>query len=126
MNFNRIILAGRLTADPESKELPSGTTLAKFRLASNETWTDRDGQKQEDTCYVDVDAFGRRGEIVMEYFSKGKPILVEGKLKFSQWDDDNGNSHSKHSILMDDFSFISTRNGESDDTDQDDGDHLPF
>ena len=111
MSFNKTILMGNLTRDPEIRSLPSGATVTNFGLAVNETWTDKaSGEKREEVCFVDVDAWGRQGEVVLEYFSKGKPILVEGKLKFRTWEADDGSKRSKHSITLDRFSFVGSRN----------------
>jgi len=110
MSFNKTILMGNLTRDPEIRSLPSGQTVTNFGLAVNETWTDKaSGEKREEVCFVDVDAWGRQGEVVLEYFSKGKPILIEGKLKFRTWEADDGTKRSKHSITLDRFSFVGSR-----------------
>jgi len=111
MSFNKTILMGNLTRDPEIRSLPSGATVTNFGLAVSETWTDKaSGEKREEVCFVDVDAWGRQGEVVLEYFSKGKPILIEGKLKFRTWEADDGTKRSKHSITLDRFSFVGSRN----------------
>lgn len=118
MSFNKTILMGNLTRDPEIRSLPSGQTVTNFGLAVSERWTDKaSGGKREEVCYVDVDAWGRQGEVVLEYFSKGKPILVEGKLKFRQWEAEDGGKRSKHSVTLDRFSFVGSKddNGASSD-----------
>ncbi len=126
MSFNKTILMGNLTRDPEIRSLPSGQTVTNFGLAVNETWTDKtSGEKREEVCFVDVDAWGRQGEVVLEYFSKGKPILVEGKLKFRTWEADDGSKRSKHSITLDRFSFVGSRN-DSNGASSEDLDEVPF
>jgi len=126
MSFNKTILMGNLTRDPEIRSLPSGQTVTNFGLAVNETWTDKaSGEKREEVCFVDVDAWGRQGEVVLEYFSKGKPILVEGKLKFRQWEAEDGGKRSKHSITLDRFSFVGSRN-DSNGASSEDLDEVPF
>ena len=111
MSFNKTILMGNLTRDPEMRSLPSGQTVTNFGLAVSESWTDKaSGEKREEVCFVDVDAWGRQGEVVLEYFSKGKPILVEGKLKFRTWEADDGTKRSKHSVTLDRFSFVGSKN----------------
>ncbi len=111
MSFNKTILMGNLTRDPEIRSLPSGQTVTNFGLAVSETWTDKtSGEKREEVCFVDVDAWGRQGEVVLEYFSKGKPILIEGKLKFRTWEADDGTKRSKHSVTLDRFSFVGSKN----------------
>lgn len=126
MSFNKVILMGNLTRDPEVRELPGGGSVTTLGLAVNEKWTTKDGEKREDVCFVDVDAFGRQGEVVMEYFGKGKPILIEGKLRFRSWEDGDGNKRSKHSLVLDRFSFVGSRDSSNgqlpDSTDND----VPF
>ncbi|MAE19953.1 single-stranded DNA-binding protein [Candidatus Poribacteria bacterium] len=109
-SFNKVILMGNLTRDPELRSLPSGTTVVNFGLAVSERWKDKNtGEQREEVCFVDVDAFGRQGEVVSEYFSKGKPILVEGRLRFRQWETDSGEKRSKLSVTLDRFSFVGSR-----------------
>jgi len=108
-NFNRIIMAGHLTRDPELKELDGGKHLTNFGLACNRTWTDSQGNKQEEVCFVDCTAFGKTAEIIMRYCQKGKPILVEGRLKFEQWQDDAGNKKSKHRIVVERMQFLGSK-----------------
>jgi single-strand DNA-binding protein len=126
MSFNKTILMGNLTRDPEIRSLPSGQTVTNFGLAVNETWTDKaSGEKREEVCFVDVDAWGRQGEVVLEYFSKGKPILIEGKLKFRTWEADDGTKRSKHSITLDRFSFVGSKNDSNGASSEEMGD-VPF
>ena len=126
MSFNKTILMGNLTRDPEMRSLPSGQTVTNFGLAVSESWTDKaSGEKREEVCFVDVDAWGRQGEVVLEYFSKGKPILVEGKLKFRQWETEDGSKRSKHSITLDRFSFVGSKNDSNGASSDEMGD-IPF
>ena len=109
-SYNKVILMGNLTRDPELRSLPSGTTVVNFGLAVSERWKDKNtGEQREEVCFVDIDAFGRQGEVVNEYFSKGKPILVEGRLRFRQWETDSGEKRSKLSVTLDRFSFVGSR-----------------
>jgi single-strand DNA-binding protein len=129
MSFNKTILMGNLTRDPEAKSFPSGTTLTSFGLAVNETWTDKtSGEKKEDVCFIDVDAWGRQGEVIMEYFSKGKPILVEGRIRYRTWEADDGSKRSKHSVNLERFSFVGSKNDSNGSSSSDDGelDQVPF
>ena len=126
MSFNKTILMGNLTRDPEMRSLPSGQPVTNFGLAVSESWTDKaSGEKREEVCFVDVDACGRQGEVVLEYFSKGKPILVEGKLKFRQWEAEDGSKRSKHSITLDRFSFVGSKNDSNGASSDEMGD-IPF
>jgi single-strand DNA-binding protein len=126
MSFNKTILMGNLTRDPEMRSLPSGQTVTNFGLAVSESWTDKaSGEKREEVCFVDVDAWGRQGEVVLEYFSKGKPILIEGKLKFRTWEADDGTKRSKHSVTLDRFSFVGSKNDSNGASSDEMGD-IPF
>src|SRR3990170_2050299 len=88
---NKVILLGRLGADPEVRYTSGGTAVAKFNLATSETYKDKDGSKQEKTEWHRVVAFGKLGEICGEYLSKGKQVYVEGKLQTRSWEDKDGN-----------------------------------
>ena len=79
-NYNRVILAGNLTRDPQLSYTPSNTPICKFGMAINRRWRDQQGNMQEETCFVDCTAFGRTAETINQYMSKGRPILVEGRL----------------------------------------------
>ena len=90
-SYNKVILMGNLTRDPELKFLQSGTPVVNFAVATSESWTDKQtGEKREEVCFVDLEALGRQAEVISEYFSRGKPILVEGRLKFDQWETEDG------------------------------------
>src|SRR5881227_2583033 len=112
-NFNKVILAGNLTKDPELRYTPKGTAIAKFALAVNRTWKNEAGETKEEVTFVDVDAFGRQAEVIAQYFRKGKPILVEGRLRLDQWDDkQTGQKRSKLGVVLEGFSFLdSNREG---------------
>ena len=80
-NFNKVILAGNLTRDPELRYTPKGTAIANFGLAINRKWKSESGESKEEVTFVDVEAWDRQGEVIAQYFKKGSPILVEGRLK---------------------------------------------
>ncbi len=111
-NLNRVLLIGRLTRDPESRSTQSGATVVAFGLAVNRTYTKRDsGEKVEDTCFVDCEAWGRTGETIARYMKKGRQLFVEGRLKFDSWERD-GQRRSKLSVVCENFQFIdSMRDG---------------
>jgi len=112
-NFNRVILAGNLTRDPELRYTPKGTAIAKFGLAINRTWKTETGETKEEVTFVDVDAFGRQAEVVAQYMKKGRPFLVEGRLKLDQWEDKNTHQkQSKLKVVLEGFSFIDTKGAE--------------
>ena len=105
--YNKVILMGNLTRDPQLKYLPSQTAVAEFGLAINRKWRTPEGQEREDVCFVDCSAFGKTGETINQYFTKGKPIFVEGRLKFDSWEDkQGGGKRSRLSVVVDTFMFI--------------------
>ncbi|MFP4027216.1 MAG: single-stranded DNA-binding protein [Candidatus Brocadiia bacterium] len=107
-NFNKVFLMGNLTRDPELRYTPSGTSLCEFGMATNRTWTNRDGEQREEACFVDITMWGRRGEVISEYFSKGDPIFIEGRLKLDQWETADGR-RSKLTVVAENFEFIGGR-----------------
>jgi len=109
--FNRVILLGNLTRDPQLRYLPNNTAVCDFGVACNRRWRDRDGNQREDVCFVDVSAFGRQGETINQYMSKGRQILIEGRLKFDTWTAQDGSKRSKHSVVVENFTFVGSREG---------------
>ena len=108
-NYNKIIMIGNLTRDPQLSYLPSNTPVVEIGLASNRRWKGQDGQQREDTCFVDCRAYGRQAETINQYTSKGRQILVEGRLQFDRWQDKDGNPRSKHRIIIENFQFLDSR-----------------
>ena len=109
-NFNKVILAGNLTRDPELRYTPKGVAIAKFGLAINRTWKSETGETKEEVTFVDVDAFSRQAEVIGQYFKKGRPILMEGRLKLDQWDDkQTSQKRSKLGVVLESFSFLDTK-----------------
>ena len=109
-NYNKVMLMGRLTRDPEVRYSANGTAITNIGLAVNRNWRNQDGQTQEEVTFVDVTAFGKRGEAVGQYLKKGRPIFIEGHLRMEQWDDkQTGQKRSKLAIIMDAFEFIDSR-----------------
>lgn len=112
-NLNRVFLIGRLTRDPEMRYTQSGTAICNFGLAVNRTWKGQDGQKQEDTTFVDITAWGRTGELAQQYLAKGRQVFLEGYLKFEQWEDRNGGGkRSKLSVTAENLQFLDSRTTE--------------
>jgi len=105
-SFNRVILAGNLTRDPQLSYTPSNTPVCEFGLATNRKWRDKDGNNKEDVCFVDITAYGRQAEVINQYMSKGRPILVEGRLRFSQWTNKEGQKRSKLDVIAENFTFL--------------------
>lgn len=113
-NFNKVILAGNLTRDPELRYTPKGMAIAKIGLAINRRWKNEAGETKEEVTFVDVDAFGRQAEVIGQYLKKGQPFLVEGRLKLDQWEDKNTHQkQSKLKVVLEGFSFIDSNRGES-------------
>jgi single-strand DNA-binding protein len=113
-SFNKVILAGNLTRDPELRYTPKGTAVAKICLAVNRTWTGEDGQKKEEVNFIDVEAWGRQGEVIAQYMKKGRPLLIEGRLKLDSWEDKNTKQKvSKLKVVLESFSFIDSNRGDA-------------
>ncbi len=106
MYLNKVLLYGNLTRDPELKALPSGSQVANFGMATNRTFKDKNGQKQETTEFHNVVAFGRTAEVIAQYCKKGRPIYVEGRLQTRAWDDkETGKKNYRTEIIVDTFQF---------------------
>jgi single-strand DNA-binding protein len=113
-NFNRVILAGNLTRDPEMRYTPKGTAVVRLGLAINRTYTPEGGEKKEEVTFVDVEAWGRQAETISQYFKKGRPILIEGRLKLDTWEDKNTHQkQSKLKVVLEGFSFIDSNRGDA-------------
>ena len=108
-NFNKVLLVGNLTRDPELKHTPSNQAVAQIGLAVNRQFNTKDGEKREETTFVDCEAWGRTAEVMSQYLSKGRPVLVEGRLKLDQWQDKDGNNRSKLKVVIENFQFLGGR-----------------
>ncbi|MDP6547099.1 MAG: single-stranded DNA-binding protein [Phycisphaerae bacterium] len=109
-NYNKVILAGNLTRDPQLSYTPTQTPVVDFGMAINRRWRGQDGQQREETCFVDCRSFGRQAETINQYLSKGRPVLVEGRLHFSSWEKD-GRKHSKLRVTVENFQFLGSAQG---------------
>ena len=113
-NFNKVILAGNLTRDPELRYTPKGSAVVKFTLAINRTWKNEAGESKEEVSFVDVEAWSRQAEVIAQYMRKGRPLLVEGRLKQDTWEDKNTHQkQSKLKVVLEGFSFIDSRGADS-------------
>ena len=109
-NYNKVILVGNLTRDPQLKYLPSQMAVTEFGLAVNHKYKTKTGESKEDVLFVDCSIFGQGAEIVSKYCQKGKQLLVEGRLKYDSWEDkQGGGKRSKHSVVVDTFQFLGGR-----------------
>ena len=106
--FNKIILVGNLTRDIELRYTQSGSAIAKTAIATSRKFT-RNGEKVEETLFVDITFFGRSAEVANQYLSKGSKILVEGRLTFEQWVDQNGQKRSKHSATVETMQMLDSK-----------------
>ena len=105
--FNKVVLMGNLTRDPETRTTPGGQSVTSFSLAVNRTWRGNDGQQQESVSYIDCTAWGKAGEIIAQYMGKGRALLVSGRLDQRSWDDkDSGQKRSKVEVVVEDFNFV--------------------
>ncbi|HSW76278.1 MAG TPA: single-stranded DNA-binding protein [Candidatus Saccharimonadales bacterium] len=107
--YNRIILVGNLTRDPELKQISSGVSVCRLGIATNRQFKNRQtGASMQEVCYVDIDVWGAQAESCSQYLAKGRPVLVEGRLKFDTWQDAQGATRSKHSVSADRVVFLSS------------------
>ena len=108
-SFNKVILVGNLTRDPELRYTPKGMAIAKIGLAVNRVWRTETGEKKEEATFVDIDAFGQQAETICQYMKKGSAILVEGRLRLDQWDDkQTGQKRSRLKVVLEGFTFLGT------------------
>lgn len=106
-NFNKVYLIGNLTRDPELRVTPKGTAICQFGLAVNRQFKDESGAMRDETTFVDIEAWGKQGETIGKYCTKGRPLFVEGRLKLDQWEDKtSGQKRSKLKIVLEGFQFL--------------------
>ena len=114
-NYNKIILLGNLTRDPQLSYTPNQTAVVDFGLATNRKWTGQDGAQREETCFVDCRAFGRQAENINKYLSKGRMVFIEGRLTFDSWTAQDGSKRSKHRVTVESFQFMPGSGAQSSD-----------
>lgn len=103
-SFNKVILMGNLTRDPELRQTQSGTSVCRFSIAVNRSYNAQDGSSRDETCFVEIDCFGKSAENIAKFFSKGKPILVEGRLRQDSWEDkQTGQKRTKLMVVLERF-----------------------
>jgi single-strand DNA-binding protein len=105
-NYNKILLMGNLTRDPQLSYTPNQTAVVDFGLATNRRWTAQDGSQREETCFVDCRAFGRQAENMNKYLSKGRLVFIEGRLTFDTWTAQDGTKRSRHRVTVESFQFM--------------------
>ena len=107
--YNRIILVGNLTRDPELRYMPSGGAVCTTGIATNRKFKKQDGSAGEEVCFIDITFFGRTAEVANQYLKRGAKVLVEGRLKLDQWTDQNGGKRSKHSVTVDNMQMLGSK-----------------
>ncbi len=103
MNLNKVFILGNLTRDPEVRTTPSGITVATFGVATNRVWLDKNGQKQRSTEFHNIVTFGKLAQIASQYLTKGKLVLIEGRIQTRSWDDQNGQKRTRTEIIAQSF-----------------------
>jgi single-strand DNA-binding protein len=107
--FNKVILVGNLTRDCELRYTQSGTAICATAIATNKKFKNQAGEQKEEVCFVDITFFGRTAEVANQYLGKGRKVLIEGRLKFEQWTDQNGGKRSKHTVTVDNMQMLGSR-----------------
>jgi len=112
-SINQVILMGNLTRDPELRTTPSGQSVCSFGIAVNRSWQGQDGSQQDAVDYFDVTAWGKLGELVNQYMSKGRRCLIQGRLSYRSWEQD-GQKRSKVEVVANDVTFLDSGSGGGD------------
>lgn len=110
-SFNQVILLGNLTRDVELRHTPSNQAVANIGLAMNRQYQTKDGERREETTFVDCEAWGRQAEVMAQYLSKGRPVFIQGRLKLDTWQDQQGQNRSKLKVVVENFQFVGGRDG---------------
>jgi len=111
-SFNKVLLIGNLTRDPEVRATPKGTTVCSFSLAMNRRYRTEGGEDRDETTFVDIESYGKQAELIGKYLSKGRPLMVEGRLKLDSWEK-NGEKRSRLKVVMENFQFMGGRDDNS-------------
>lgn len=112
-NLNKVMLIGNLTRDPELRVTPKGTAICTFSIAVNRKFKDDSGGEREEVTYVDIEAWGKSGENISKYCTKGRPLFVEGRLRLDQWEDKNTKEkRSRMKVVLENFQFLGGGRGE--------------
>ena len=122
--LNKVFLIGNLTRDPELKYTSNGTGIARFGLAVNRTYNTDDGEKK-DTCFVDITAWDKLAEVCSEYLTKGRLVLIEGRLHYQSWESDDGAKRNKIEVVAQNIQFLGSKQENGEDAEGDDSD-VPF
>jgi single-strand DNA-binding protein len=111
-SLNKVLLIGNLTRDPELRVTPKGTAICQFGLAVNRQYKDESGATRDETAFIDIEAWGKQGELVSKYLQKGSPAFIEGRLKFDSWEDkQSGQKRNKLKVVLENVQFLSRGSG---------------
>lgn len=113
MQFNKVILCGNLTRDPQLSYLPSQTSVCEIGLAVNRKWKDQSGNPKEEVCFIDCRAFGKTAENIQQYVKKGDNLFIEGRLSLDQWEGTDGTKRSKHRVTIGQFQFMGNKQAQA-------------
>lgn len=111
-NYNRVFLLGNLTADPDSRDLPSGGIVTDLRVAVNRTYRNREGELTEEVSFIDCTAYGRTAEVARDYLKKGRPVFLEGRMHQDRWETGGGEKRSKLKVVVERLVLLPRRSGE--------------
>lgn len=128
-NLNKTFLIGNLTRDPDLRYIPSGAPVANFGLAVNRTYTDSNGEKQEDTCFVEIVAWNRLAEVCGEFLAKGRPVFIEGRLQMDTWEQEDGQKRSRLKVVAQNIQFLGSgpkADSEASSGEEDSDSDIPF
>jgi single-strand DNA-binding protein len=107
--LNKVFIMGNLTRDPELRYTPNGTPVSNFGIAINKIYSGPNGERKEDTCFIDIEAFGRNAELCSERLAKGRQLFVEGRLRYRTWETPEGQKRNKLSVVAEHIQFIDRR-----------------
>jgi single-strand DNA-binding protein len=110
-SVNKVFLMGNLTQDVQLKHTANNTAIAKFGMAVNRRYRNSNGEMQEETTFIDCEAWARTAETMAKYLNKGRPVFIEGRLRLNEWQDRDGNKRSKLLVVVDTFTFVDSRQG---------------
>lgn len=110
-NFNKVILMGNLTRDPELRHTAGNQAVANIGIAVNRRWRTPEGEQREEVTYVDCEAWGKTAETMCKFLAKGRPVFIEGRLKLDQWEDKEGKKQSKLRVVVENFQFVDSKPG---------------
>ena len=110
-SYNKVLLMGNITRDVQLKQTSGNQSVVEIGVAVNRKYKTKDGQEREEVTFVDCECWGPRAEVIAKYFTKGKPIFIEGRLKLDTWADKDGQKRSKMRVMIEDFQFVEGRGG---------------